>query len=398
MRQRIVVTWPPSSVHGWGVYGLNLGLAWAGDGDLEPVFSAPIDRRDIVLDALRKMAIRPVLAASDALRRELGPLRPGRRRLALPLLRALDNHAVWAAGANGKREELLGRPTLGVAFIETSAIDPEAARFLAGEMPVVIAGSSWNRDILRAAGIAAATVLQGVDLSLFHPAPRHRMLGRRFLVFSGGKLELRKGQDLVLLAFRAFAQRHPEALLVTAWHSPWRGLAGRLRFDGPLVPPRARPDGAVDVAGWLVDNGVPLGQVLDLGQVANLLLAPVLREMDVALFPNRCEGGTNLVAMECMACGVPTILSANTGHLDLIAADRCLPLSRQAAIAGPAPGGLATEGWGASDVEEIVEALELVWRDRARAGAIGAGGAAFMRGLGWSRQIARLKATILPHL
>ena len=44
----------------------------------------------------------------------------------------------------------------------------------------------------------------------------------------------------------------------------------------------------------------------------------VLRRADVALFPNRCEGGTNLVAMEAAAVGVPVVLSANTGHLDVI--------------------------------------------------------------------------------
>jgi hypothetical protein len=41
----------------------------------------------------------------------------------------------------------------------------------------------------------------------------------------------------------------------------------------------------------------------------------ILREIDVAVVPNRFEGGTNLVAMECMACGMPVILSANTGYL-----------------------------------------------------------------------------------
>src|SRR3546814_11829793 len=39
---------------------------------------------------------------------------------------------------------------------------------------------------------------------------------------------------------------------------------------------------------------------------------------------------------------------------------------------------LGTGGWGESDVEEMVEALETVWRDRERARAIGAAGAEFM--------------------
>ena len=54
----------------------------------------------------------------------------------------------------------------------------------------------------------------------------------------------------------------------------------------------------------------------------NVGMPHVLHEADVALFPNRAEGGTNLVAMECLASGIPTILSANTGHLDLLRGDR----------------------------------------------------------------------------
>jgi hypothetical protein len=40
-------------------------------------------------------------------------------------------------------------------------------------------------------------------------------------VFTGGKIEFRKAQHLVLMAFREFAARHDDAVLVAAWHSPW---------------------------------------------------------------------------------------------------------------------------------------------------------------------------------
>jgi glycosyltransferase involved in cell wall biosynthesis len=39
---------------------------------------------------------------------------------------------------------------------------------------------------------------------------------------------------------------------------------------------------------------------------------------DVAVFPNRCEGGMNLVAMEAIATGVSVILANGTGQADLI--------------------------------------------------------------------------------
>jgi glycosyltransferase involved in cell wall biosynthesis len=242
---------------------------------------------------------------------------------------------------------------------------------------------------LRAAGIDhVATVIQGIDPALFHPAPRSGALDGRFAVFSGGKLEIRKGQDLVLLAFRAFAERHPEAVLVTAWHSPWPAVAGTLNRNPNLEPLGLAGDGKVDAAGWARANGLRDDQFIDVGSIPNHLMARVLREMDVALFPNRCEGGTNLVAMECIACGIPTIVSDNTGHRDLVALGAPYPLTRQGRVALD---GIGTEGWGESDVEEIVEALERVWADRSAARRRGLFGSSMMEDWTWSRQIGRLR-------
>ena len=53
--------------------------------------------------------------------------------------------------------------------------------------------------------------------------------------------------------------------------------------------------------------------------VVNRQLPHLIKQADVAVFASRCEGGTNLMAMETLACGVPTLISANTGHLDLLA-------------------------------------------------------------------------------
>jgi glycosyltransferase involved in cell wall biosynthesis len=143
---------------------------------------------------------------------------------------------------------------------------------------------------------------------------------------------------------------------------------------------------------WAVANGVRPEQILDLGVVPNADLARLYREMGVALFPNRCEGGTNMVAMECMACGVPVILSNNTGHLDLIAAERCIPLKRQTALVGS-----DRLGWCESDVEEMIEALELVWRDRVAARSLGSRGAEFMTRLTWDETARQIAEAIQPY-
>jgi hypothetical protein len=57
-----------------------------------------------------------------------------------------------------------------------------------------------------------------------------------------------------------------------------------------------------------------------------------------------------------------------------------------------------TEGWGESSVDEMVEALETLWRDRAQAAALGARGAAAMAQLAWTRQVEALLQAIAPHL
>ena len=114
--------------------------------------------------------------------------------------------------------------------------------------------------------------------------------------------------------------------------------------------------------------------------------------MDLALFPNRGEGGTNLVAMECMACGVPVILSVNTGHLDLIKDDNCLSLKDQRSVTNSEVG---TDGWGESQIDEIVDCLVFAYNNRDYLTKVGERGAEFMRQYSWMQQSSKLGDVIL---
>lgn len=391
MRRRIFIHWGLSSFFGFGVYGLNLTLAWARDPDLEPVTVARFDPRQIQLDPLRMHALQPVLATSAALARLMRAQAPPGETIALNAPVLVSDLGGALAPNDGP---LVGHPTIAVPFLEDAAMADDLVAS-ANRHALVVAGSDWNARLLRAHGVErVTTVLQGVDPTLFHPAPRAGVLADRFTVFSGGKLERRKGQDLVLAAFRRFAAGRPDALLVTAWHSPWPRLARTLDDSGLVAPVRFAANGQVDVAAWAAASDVPAGQVLDLGAIPNAALPPVLREMDVALFPNRAEGGTNLVAMEAMACGVPVVLSANTGHLDLVDGDNAYVLETQAIVAGQeGPPGVG--GWGESQVDEIVERLEQAYLDREDARRRGQAGARKLAGLTWSRSAAALKAEVL---
>jgi glycosyltransferase involved in cell wall biosynthesis len=133
---------------------------------------------------------------------------------------------------------------------------------------------------------------------------------------------------------------------------------------------------------WLEANGIPSEAVVDVGTVPNPMMGQILRTADVAVFPSRAEGGTNQMAKECLACGIPTILSANTGHLDLVRDDICYPLRHQKPVM-PADN---KKGWGESDVEEIVDRLEQIYSDRAIAQAVGYQASQTMRSWSWEKQ------------
>jgi glycosyltransferase involved in cell wall biosynthesis len=388
-RVPVLCVWVASSLSGWGVYGLNLAQQWATDAEVRPVFIAVSD--SLRLDPLRAARLEVVLGESAAVARELRE----RSDHDLPV-EGIAIHAL-GNGLRGRPVRIKANAHLASVFLEDTALDADA-RSRAARFELFIAGSRWNAELLRAAGIEpVACVLQGIDPSLFHPAPASGLFGNRFLVFSGGKLEPRKGQDLVLKAFKLFASRHPEAVLVTAWHSPFPMLAAAVGREYGLSPVPFNEQGGIEVVRWAVANGLKEHQIFDAGLVDNAMMPMVLREMNAALFMNRCEGGTNLAAMECMACGIPTILSGNTGHLDLARDGASIVLKRQGRPRAP-EGIHGIEGWGESDEEEAAMALESIYSDRAKAAEIGRRGAALLAELSWARQMGLLKAAIRPFL
>jgi glycosyltransferase involved in cell wall biosynthesis len=97
--------------------------------------------------------------------------------------------------------------------------------------------------------------------------------------------------------------------------------------------------------------------------------------------------------MECMACGVPAIVADNTGQRDLVATGAPFPLTRQQRIASDDAG---TDGWGESDVDEIVAALEHAYDDHADTARHGAAGAQAMAAWSWRAQIVRLHDVLAP--
>ena len=384
--ERIGITWPLSDRSGWGVFGLNLTLQLLERGGPLP----------LLLSEPGFSTFPP------GLEERLAPFME-EQKLLIDQVREADKHAtlggalVIHALANGIRwdtvsDMITGHANVGFIFFEDARFDLDALK-RALRFDRILAGSTWNSEVLKAHGLDnVGCVFQGIDENLFHPRERTEMFGQRFVIFSGGKLELRKGQDTVLAAFKAFRQTHADALLVTAWHNPWPDTALNIS-QSPHVEgaPEVDGQGMLRITEWVGANGIGADDFVDVGLIPHQALVQVMAEADVALFPNRCEGGTNLVAMEAMATGIPCILSANTGHLDLIGEDTCYPLRRQIPVASDS--GL-TEHWRDSQVDEVVAVLEEVYEDRTEAARRARLGAEFMKGMTWKHQIGELMETL----
>lgn len=370
----IIIDWELSTAHGWGIFGLNLALQILHQRRGIPALLLAPDLGDAspIVQTLLQDAAR----AQPALHRILADAGDHIVDGDFPVIRGLGP----GLRPQPMSARLRAPRNAGVTFLEDTALSDQTREW-GRAYDVLLAGSQWNAAMLEANGLTNVRAApQGIDPSVFHPGPGSGLLTERFVIFSGGKLEYRKGQDLVVAAFRIFVQRHPEALLITAWHNPWpHTMVGIDRMRHVSGVPGPDREGGLRMGEWLVANGIPAENLLVLGPVPNAAMAPLLRDADLAVFPNRCEGGTNLVAMEAMATGVPCILSANTGHLDLIREDDCYPLLRQGPVAGGCPLYQGYEGWGESDVGEIVELMEQTFRRRKEARECGLRAARWMQ-------------------
>ena len=353
--QHALIDWPLTPYTGWGGYGIQLAQALLEQRKYWPRLLACNDRSSMCdlhwLDVLQYLENQSALLSQNVAAAEGAGALPFHTEAALgfsPLGNLVPEPRFTAS------------KHVGVTFFECSRFSEKDLEIL-NKFDLVISGSRWNHTLLRRQGIERAHLVhQGVDTAVFNPEPVPQLLRRSLIIFSGGKLENRKGQDIVIAAFRRLLVHCPDALLIAAWgnvgHIGLNTIAESPHVNG--APERGRVD---SIGPWLKENGIPPSNVFLLPCVVNRQLPHLIKQADVAVFASRCEGGTNLMAMETLACGVPTLISANTGHLDLLAMGfgHALPMGQSGSgqvdpRVHRAYGGDPLGLWGETDPEELL--------------------------------------------
>lgn len=358
----LIITWQASTVSAYGLYAVQIMLQYLRRGDGQIILTQK--PAAVMMPALDQLKLLPFLNMGEKIAMALD---------AAQRVETFDGPALHACGNDfaGFKNQNLVRGTRNVACAAFEHLAwTERGRENAKHHDAFIASSRWNEGYLKSLGLAPVHLChQGIDTRFFHPwpLPGGRLWRDRFLIFSGGKFEFRKGQDIMTAAFKRFRVNHPEALLVAAWQSSTApGIAGFPQAGHCYVPPELSERGDLKITEWLTLQGLPEGSYLALPFTHNIFFPQILRECNAAIFPSRAEGATNLVAMEAMACGVPTYVSANTGHKDLINEHGVGALHRQPPVKG-APGLSSVEEWGETDPDEIVEVLERIYTETSAA-------------------------------
>lgn len=369
---------PTGATHGWGVCGKYLAIEMSSLTDLHFITNSIEGEKKNDPGLFAQLS--RVYTPRETLQSLQDP--GGRLRLDHPVLQAISGPELrpWEFEVRSPR-------TVGYTFFEKTALKEDDVSRAGGYYDLVVAGSTWCRDILRDLGLkTCAAVLQGVDTGRFHCGLSVKTRFKdRFVVFSGGKIEFRKGQDLVIRAFKALQDRHDDVLLVNCWYNYWdsatatMSLSPYIRFEMP------KGDYIRAVSHLLKVNGIRLENALILPPIPNAQMGRIYRDSDCGLFPNRCEGGTNLVLMEYMACGKPVIGSWNSGQKDVLSSDHALLLNHQRPVNIMQPDGSLYALWSEPSLEEIVEKLEWAYHHREEMSEIGAKGGEFMSRFTWEK-------------
>jgi tetratricopeptide (TPR) repeat protein/glycosyltransferase involved in cell wall biosynthesis len=328
----------------WGIYSTHLALQLARSPQFAPLSLITTDLDH--LPPLYRALLKPTLAT-----------RPDDSPDQMLILQALGNQFEPVAPL----PLVPSQRRIGLVRLTNTHLTPDAIA-AAKQYDRLIVGSRWNAKLLQQHGLEPVTsMFWGIDPSLFHPAAKANLFEQQFVIFSGGDRAYEGGQDLLLAAFKAFHAYHPETLLLLAWHD----------------------NSFADLSDLSPDA------YLNLGPIPLHQLGQVLRSADVAVFCDRCTATPHSFSLASLACGIPTILAANTGHLDLIRHNLGYPLQCQRRVKSDRPD-LGTDGWGESDGEELIETLERIYTNRQEADHRGSVAATFMQDWTWQHQIQHL--------
>ncbi|MBF8263935.1 MAG: hypothetical protein HW387_1600 [Parachlamydiales bacterium] len=288
----------------------------------------------------------------------------------------LDSPLVQAIGNDllPMHKNLSSSKHIGYCFHEYSILMCQSIDNLAKHFHAVLCGSKWAcLQIMEALGnrknIINDIAIQGVDTDLFYPSEKNFPDPDYFTVFSGGKFEYRKGQDVVIRALAHLSSSRKNVRLVGSWWNPWPHAAlsmlasPYITFQTPKEWSWESLDREIQTSVYQASSSM---KFCSLPRIPHEDLAAAMRLCNIALFPNRCEAGTNLVMMEAMSCALPVIAATAHGHADVteqLPDWMQIPSSVKVFCYQNGSSVIPVAEWFDPDIDATVAALEVAYED-----------------------------------
>jgi glycosyltransferase involved in cell wall biosynthesis len=143
-----------------------------------------------------------------------------------------------------------------------------------------------------------------------------------------------------------------------------------------------------------VQNGLDPERIITCDLVPHESQRELFSQTDIGVFPNRCEGGTNLVMMEYMACAKPVVASNTSGHRDVLTPENSLQLNALSDFNVVDQDGKTIGRWQEPMLDELVAGLEYAYEHRSEIDKRGLTAGQDLKQLTWSHTAQRLLETI----
>jgi glycosyltransferase involved in cell wall biosynthesis len=292
-----------------------------------------------------------------------------------------------------------GAKNMGYTFFDDNILTQASLESARRYFDVIVTGSSWCEGVLRNYGIEnITTIIQGIDPTIFNPFYSEKeYFDDLFVIFSGGKFELRKGQDIVIRAFKALQDRHKDVLLINSWYNFWPWNFNTMSASQHIKFSAAQGDYMSVINKVLYENGIDIDRVITLPLQPNIMMARIYKNTDVGIFPNRCEGGTNLVLMEYMACAKPVIASYNSGHKDILTDTNSVKLIDMSSIS-IVNNNVSSAIWEEPNLDETIAKLEWAYNNRESLKEIGKHAGKDLGELTWGKTARRFLEILINKM
>jgi len=234
----------------------------------------------------------------------------------------------------------------------------------------IVSGSSWSQKLLESYGVKSTVIHQGINPIIFNESRKiKKYFTDDFFLFSGCKYETRKGQDVIIKAFKSICDKYADIKLVCNWTNTY-----------------TKDDGKDD----LIKAGIPQDRVIMTPLHSNEMMAEIYQNTDLGIFPSRCEAGTNLVMMEYMACGKPCIGTIGTGQGDILNSENGLPLNSKGIIVLKSTEGEIISNWEEPDSDHLIELIKWSYENRKKIQMLGKNAAQTMKTKTWEKMAQKI--------